>query len=148
MMYVRGLNLRVVANDAQAGPGRSTQSTAQGARVWQHTRTQDGLRSLPWASGATSTAYLPEIVRTRGRRGYLVSWRPIPLRHAEACAAARCRESTLPKRLGFQNLSSIESHTIGTVMLFSDIDPGPYRKRQHYLAPVNDYHQRPAALPS
>ncbi|GBP34945.1 hypothetical protein EVAR_28410_1 [Eumeta japonica] len=24
----------------------------------------------------------------------LVSWRPIPLRHAEACAAGRCREST------------------------------------------------------
>ncbi|GBP49997.1 hypothetical protein EVAR_37083_1 [Eumeta japonica] len=25
----------------------------------------------------------------------VVSWRPIPLRHAEACAAGRCRESTL-----------------------------------------------------
>ncbi|GBP77953.1 hypothetical protein EVAR_83201_1 [Eumeta japonica] len=24
----------------------------------------------------------------------LVSWRPIPLRHAEACAVGRCREST------------------------------------------------------
>ncbi|GBP46169.1 hypothetical protein EVAR_24576_1 [Eumeta japonica] len=32
----------------------------------------------------------------------VVSWRPIPLHHAEACAAGRCRESTLsgaPERL-------------------------------------------------
>ncbi|GBP33809.1 hypothetical protein EVAR_25410_1 [Eumeta japonica] len=32
----------------------------------------------------------------------VVSWRPIPLRHAEACAVGRCRESTIsdaPERL-------------------------------------------------
>ncbi|GBP30398.1 hypothetical protein EVAR_18197_1 [Eumeta japonica] len=86
--------LRVVTNDAQAGSERSTRSAAHGARIRQHTRTQDGVRSPPWASGVTSTAYLPEVVRTRGRRGNLVSWRPIPLRHAEACAAGRCWEST------------------------------------------------------
>ncbi|GBP52608.1 hypothetical protein EVAR_35798_1 [Eumeta japonica] len=57
MMYVRSLNkLRVVANDAQAGPARRARSAAHDARVRQHTRTQDGLRSPPWASGATSTA--------------------------------------------------------------------------------------------
>ncbi|GBP80656.1 hypothetical protein EVAR_54114_1 [Eumeta japonica] len=27
-------------------------------------------------------------------------------------------------------------------MLFSDIDPGPYRNGRRYLAPVNDYRQR------
>ncbi|GBP61644.1 hypothetical protein EVAR_43581_1 [Eumeta japonica] len=38
MMYVRGLNkLRVVANYAQAGPGRSARNAAHGARVPRHT---------------------------------------------------------------------------------------------------------------
>ncbi|GBP05948.1 Myrosinase 1 [Eumeta japonica] len=46
-----------------------------------------------------------------------------------------------------QNLASIGSHTYGTDMLFSDIDPGPYRNGPCYLTPVNDYHQQSAALP-
>ncbi|GBP56378.1 hypothetical protein EVAR_32247_1 [Eumeta japonica] len=70
----------------------------------------------------------------------LVSWRPIP--------AAAAAGSQLSKRPGFQILSSIGSRTVGTAMLFSDIDPGPYRNGRCYLAPVNDYHHRSAALPS
>ncbi|GBP20537.1 hypothetical protein EVAR_78916_1 [Eumeta japonica] len=78
----------------------------------------------------------------------VVSWRPIPLRHAEACAAGRC--GPLP---GFnwpvsQNLSSIGSRTVEIALMFSDIDFGPYRNGRRYLAPVNDYRQRSAALPS
>ncbi|GBP21212.1 hypothetical protein EVAR_84335_1 [Eumeta japonica] len=66
-------NLRVVTNNAQAGPGRSARSAAHGVRVRQHTRTQDGLRWPPWASGATSTACAGGVcdvvcTRTRGRR--------------------------------------------------------------------------------
>ncbi|GBP81537.1 hypothetical protein EVAR_57182_1 [Eumeta japonica] len=42
----------------------------------------------------------------------------------------------------------IGSLTVWIVMLFSDIDPGPYRNGRRYLAPANDYHQRSAAPPS
>ncbi|GBP72650.1 hypothetical protein EVAR_83160_1 [Eumeta japonica] len=47
-------------------------SAAHGARVGQHTRTQEGLRWPPWASGASSTAYAGGFcdgvrTRTRGR---------------------------------------------------------------------------------
>ncbi|GBP47735.1 hypothetical protein EVAR_14267_1 [Eumeta japonica] len=31
-------------------------------------------------------------------------------------------------------------------MLFSDVNSGPYRNGCRYLAPLNDYHQRSAAL--
>ncbi|GBP31071.1 hypothetical protein EVAR_77366_1 [Eumeta japonica] len=47
-------------------------SAAHGARVRQHTRTQDGLRWPPWASGASSTACAGGVcgncTRSRGRR--------------------------------------------------------------------------------
>ncbi|GBP31264.1 hypothetical protein EVAR_21545_1 [Eumeta japonica] len=52
------------------------------------------------------------------------------------------------KRPGSKNLSLIRSHIVGTAILFSDIDPGPYHNGRRYLAPVNDYHQRSAALSS
>ncbi|GBP85850.1 hypothetical protein EVAR_68123_1 [Eumeta japonica] len=48
------------------------------------------------------------------------------------------------KRSGSQNLSSIESRTVGIAMLFSDIGSGPYRNGRRYLAPLSDYSQRSA----
>ncbi|GBP38699.1 hypothetical protein EVAR_22348_1 [Eumeta japonica] len=52
------------------------------------------------------------------------------------------------KQRGSQVLSSIGSRTVGTAILFSDIDPGPYRNGRRYLASVNDYHHRLTTLSS
>ncbi|GBP84811.1 hypothetical protein EVAR_63693_1 [Eumeta japonica] len=42
-----------------------------------------------------------------------------------------------------------DDHSLaGTAMLFSDIDPGPYRNGRRYLAPMNGYHHRLAVPPS
>ncbi|GBP49237.1 hypothetical protein EVAR_96545_1 [Eumeta japonica] len=48
----------------------AARSAARGARVRQHTRTQDGLHWFPWASDASSTAYaggVCDVIRTRTR---------------------------------------------------------------------------------
>ncbi|GBP22742.1 hypothetical protein EVAR_13532_1 [Eumeta japonica] len=57
------------------------------------------------------------------------------------------------RNLTMENLDDAEklrqSHTcVGTAMLFYDIDSGPCRNGRRYLATVNEYRQRSAALPS
>ncbi|GBP48015.1 hypothetical protein EVAR_83716_1 [Eumeta japonica] len=70
-VYVQDLNkLRLVAE--YVGQSGARRVAAHGARVRQQTRTQDGLRWSPWASGASSTAYAGGFcsdvrTRTRGR---------------------------------------------------------------------------------
>ncbi|GBP53663.1 hypothetical protein EVAR_36032_1 [Eumeta japonica] len=61
------------------------------------------------------------------------------------CVELRPIKSKQPE---FENVFSIGMRSLGTAMLFSDIDPRPYCNRRRYLAPVNDYHQHWAALPS
>ncbi|GBP44747.1 hypothetical protein EVAR_81515_1 [Eumeta japonica] len=66
------------------------------------------------------------------------------------CQPRGCRQPyRIPiksKRPGSLYLSSIGSRTVGIAMLFSDIDSGPYHNRRRYLAPMNDYRQRLAAM--
>ncbi|GBP56761.1 hypothetical protein EVAR_37017_1 [Eumeta japonica] len=83
--------LHFIANDAQAGPGRSARSAA---RVFGNTQARRTACVRPRGRRARPQRLVPEVFAMifKGDLMVLVSWSPIPLRHAEACAVGRCRD--------------------------------------------------------
>ncbi|GBP00449.1 hypothetical protein EVAR_992_1 [Eumeta japonica] len=98
-MFIRDLNkLRVVTKYAgRPGARREARRTA---RVFGSTHAHRTACVGPRGRRARPRRLVPEVyavvvLALAGDVTILVSWRPVPLRHAEACAAGRCRESTL-----------------------------------------------------
>ncbi|GBP50996.1 hypothetical protein EVAR_37153_1 [Eumeta japonica] len=91
-MLIRDLNkLKVVTKICRPVRGA--------ARVFGSTHARRTACVGPRGRRARPRRLVPEVyavvvLALAGDVTILVSWRPVPLRHAEACAAGRCREST------------------------------------------------------
>ncbi|GBP70946.1 hypothetical protein EVAR_48954_1 [Eumeta japonica] len=92
-MLIRDLNkLRVVTKICR--PVRGAARSAHGAcsAAYAQGMVARGRRARP--RRLVPEVYAVVVLALAGDMTILVSWRPVPLRHAEACAAGRCREST------------------------------------------------------